>query len=157
VIERCNVALATIETEMGQLDVGRRGGFGGGGGGFGGGGGRRRTGTFRTSGRRSFAPRRAFRTTSTRPFYSRPRFGTRGWRNFAYPLWYPLLLPPWYLYALPYYGYPVYPITGDIDDEIALRQELEMLRAENAALLRSGRYALVPDLQRRQYVWIQRP
>jgi serine/threonine protein kinase len=163
VIERCNVALATIDTEMGQPDIGRRGGGGGGGFGGGGFGGGRRSGggsrSFRTSGGRSFAPRRAFRTTSTRPYYSRTRLGggTRWWRNFAYPFWYPLLLPPWYLYALRYYGYPVYPITVDIDDEIALRQELEMLRAENAALLRSGRYALVPDLQRRQYVWIQRP
>jgi serine/threonine protein kinase len=153
-------ALDAIEMAIGRLNgIGARGGRGGGGGrrgGFRSPGPRRGGASFPRPARRGFAP--AYR----RPAYYRGgrRGGGLWWRPSIWrPLWFTGLLPLWYASALPFYSpyYPTYPITVGLSDELALRAELESLRAQNAALLRDGRYSLVPDLERGRYVWIQNP
>jgi serine/threonine protein kinase len=101
------------------------------------------------------SPRRLY--YQPRPYY-RPR---RSWwsSGIVRPLWYASLLPFWYANALVYNdpAYHTYPITVDYTNELALRAELNRLRAENAALSRGNEYALVPDLEKGRYIWVRNP
>lgn len=154
--------LESIVGEIGARGGGGGRGFGGRGmrGGRGGGGGRGGR-VLRSSPRLARRGVRTSRTTTRPRAFSRSPVvrARRFWRSrFSYPPWYVSLLPLWYASAMFWWDplYPVYPITVDIADEIALQAELAALRAQNAALMASGEFALVPDLTSGQYVWIRR-